>query len=493
MSQVKSTSKPKKHKTGESEVQTPSATAKQPKNIVQKIWDSHVVSQQEGHPAIFAIDLMLLHEVTSAQAFQTIESRGLKIANPERLLATIDHSIPTRQNRYEIYDEAARSQVETLRANCKRHGVPFMDFDSGNQGIVHVIGPELGVTQPGMTIVCGDSHTSTHGAFGALAFGVGTSEVAHVMATGCLLQEAPKSMKVEFKGKLKKGVYSKDAVLKLISIIGVGGANGHVIEYTGEAISKMSMEERMTICNMSIECGARAGLIAPDRVTYDYLRGRRLAPPDSQFLKAVEYWNSLKTDKDASYDKEVVIDLDQLEPMVTWGTNPSQGCELGQPVPSPKSLPELERKDLEAALAYTKVDAGKSIEGLPFQWAFVGSCTNGRIEDLRIAASILKGNKVASGVTMYVVPGSESVREQAMKEGLDKVFEEAGAQFRMPGCSMCLSMNDDRVPPGERCVSSSNRNFMGRQGPDSITHLASPATVAASAIAGRISSAAKYL
>jgi len=493
MSQVKQ--KPsKKHKTDEFDQDTAAkAKPKQPKNIVEKIWDSHVVSQQEGHPAIFAIDLMLLHEVTSAQAFQTIEARGLKVANPERLLATIDHSIPTRQNRWEIYDEAARAQVETLRNNCKNHGIPFFDYDSGSQGIVHVIGPELGATQPGMTIVCGDSHTSTHGAFGALAFGVGTSEVAHVMATGCLLQEKPKSMKVEFRGKLKKGVYSKDAILKLISIIGVGGANGHVIEYTGEAVSKMSMEERMTICNMSIECGARAGLIAPDKVTYDYLRGRKLAPPDTEFLKAVEYWNSLKTDKNATYDKEVVIDLDQLDPMVTWGTNPSQGCELGRPVPNPKNLGELARKDLEATLEYTKLEAGKSIEGIPFQWAFVGSCTNGRIEDLRIAANVLKGRKVANGVTMYVVPGSESVREQAMKEGLDKVFEEAGAQFRMPGCSMCLSMNDDRVPPGERCVSSSNRNFMGRQGPGSITHLASPATVAASAIEGRITSAEKYL
>lgn len=491
MSQVKSKPKSKKHTTGE--IPAGKAGEVKPKNIVDKIWESHVVSQKEGHPSIFAVDLMLLHEVTSAQAFQTIEARNLAVRNPERLLATIDHSIPTRQNRLEIYDEAARAQVQMLRENCKRHNIPFMDFDSGSQGIVHVIGPELGATQPGMTIVCGDSHTSTHGAFGALAFGVGTSEVAHVMATGCLLQERPKSMKVEFRGKLQKGVYSKDAVLKLISLIGVGGANGHVIEYTGEAISKMSMEERMTICNMSIECGARAGLIAPDEVTYEYLRGKKLAPPEELFAEAVEFWNSLKSDPDSTFDKEVVIDLDELDPMVTWGTNPSQGLELGRPVPSPKKLPELARKDLENALEYTKLEAGKSLEGVPFQWAFVGSCTNGRIEDLRIAASVLKGRKVASSVTFYVVPGSESVREQAMKEGLDKIFEEAGAQFRMPGCSMCLSMNDDRVPPGERCVSSSNRNFMGRQGPGSITHLASPATVAASAIEGRITSPVKYL
>ncbi|MBX9670954.1 MAG: 3-isopropylmalate dehydratase large subunit [Candidatus Obscuribacterales bacterium] len=496
MSQVKSIPKKAVQQQKHDVVAKKSATVdetKGPRNIVEKIWASHIVSQTDGHPAIFAVDLMLLHEVTSAQAFQTIEQRKLKVKNPERLLATIDHSIPTRQNRWEIYDEAARSQVETLRENCKRHGIPFFDYDSGNQGIVHVIGPELGATQPGMTIVCGDSHTSTHGAFGALAFGVGTSEVAHVMATGCLLQEKPRSMKVEFRGSLKKGVYSKDAVLKLISIIGVGGANGHVIEYTGEAISKMSMEERMTICNMSIECGARAGVIAPDEVTYNYLKGRKLAPTEDNFQEAVEYWETFRSDPESKFDKEVVIVLDELDPMITWGTNPSQGIELGKPIPNPKKLSDLAKKDLEAALAYTKLEAGKSLVGMPFQWAFVGSCTNGRIEDLRIAASILKGKKVAEGVTMYVVPGSESVRAQAIEEGLDKVFENAGAQFRMPGCSMCLSMNDDRVPPGERCVSSSNRNFMGRQGPDSITHLASPATVAASAIEGKITSPANYL
>ncbi len=463
------------------------------RNIVEKIWDAHVVVQKDGHPAVFAIDLMLLHEVTSAQAFQTIEARNLKVSSPERLLATIDHSIPTRVNRYEIYDQAARTQVETLRSNCLRHGIAFFDYDSGNQGIVHVIGPELGATQPGMTIVCGDSHTSTHGAFGALAFGVGTSEVAHVMATGCLLQEKPKSMKVEFRGRLQKGVYAKDAILKLISIIGVGGANGHVIEYTGEAVTGMSMEERMTICNMSIECGARAGLIAPDAVTYEYLRNRPLAPAEEKFDQAVEYWSTLRSDDGCSFDKTVVIDLDELTPMVTWGTNPSQGIELGKSLPDVSKLNGAEKADVENALAYTKVAPGKPLDGLPFQWAFIGSCTNGRIEDLRIAANILAGKKVHHGVTLYVVPGSESVRAQAIKEGLDKIFEAAGAQFRMPGCSMCLSMNDDRVPAGERCLSSSNRNFMGRQGPGSITHLASPATVAASAIEGRITSPARYV
>ncbi|MBX9695015.1 MAG: 3-isopropylmalate dehydratase large subunit [Cyanobacteria bacterium] len=464
-----------------------------PRNIVEKLWESHVVAQKEGHPAVFAIDLMLLHEVTSAQAFQTIEARKLKVYDPGRLLATIDHSIPTRTNRYEIFDLAAKTQVETLRDNCHRHGIPFCDFDSGTQGIVHVIGPELGVTQPGMTIVCGDSHTSTHGAFGSLAFGVGTSEVGHVLATGCLLQKKPKTMRVEFKGRLQKGVYAKDAILKLISMIGVGGGNGHVIEYTGPAIQAMSMEERMTICNMSIECGARAGLVAPDETTYAYLKGKRLAPDAKHWDEAVEYWNSFKSDPESTYDKSVTIDLDELKPMLTWGTNPSQALAFDEPIPAPESLGDADRLSALNALEYTKLSPNKPLAGLEFEWAFIGSCTNGRIEDLRIAAAVLKGRKVSKGVTLYVVPGSEAVREQALQEGLDRIFEEAGAQFRMPGCSMCLSMNDDKVPAGMRCLSSSNRNFMGRQGPGSITHLASPATVAASAVTGHITSAREFL
>lgn len=463
------------------------------KNIVQKIWDAHVVKQLEGHPCVFAIDLMLLHEVTSAQAFQLIEERKIKVFDPSRLMATIDHSTPTRKNRWEIYDEAARTQVETLRNNCKRHNIPFLDFDSGKQGIVHVVGPELGVTQPGMTIVCGDSHTSTHGAFGALAFGVGTSEVAHVMATGCLLQLKPKSMKVEFKGKFRKGVYAKDAILKLIGVIGVGGANGHVIEYVGEAVRGMSMEERMTVCNMSIECGARAGLVAPDEVTFSYLKGRPQAPGADRWDAAVKYWSSFSSDADCSYDKVVTIDLDTLEPMVTWGTNPAQTVGIGENIPAPEQFETNERAVAVRALEYTKLTAKQPLQGTPVEWAFVGSCTNGRIEDLRIVAHVLKGRKVSQSVTMYVVPGSEAVMKQAQEEGLVQVFEDAGAQFRMPGCSMCLAMNDDKVPPGKRCISSSNRNFMGRQGPDSITHLASPATVAASAIKGAITSPAEYL
>ncbi|PWT94393.1 MAG: 3-isopropylmalate dehydratase large subunit [Candidatus Melainabacteria bacterium] len=477
----------------ESKGSTAAPNQKPLKNIIEKIWDAHLVKQKEGHPAVFAIDLMLLHEVTSAQAFENLAERKIPVADPQRLLATIDHSIPTRPNRHEIYDEAARAQVDALRQNCKKHGIPFHDFDSGTQGIVHVIGPELGVTQPGMTIVCGDSHTSTHGAFGALAFGIGTSEVGHVLATGCLLQEKPKTMKVTFKGKFLPGVYAKDAILALIGQLGIGGATGHVIEYCGDAIKAMSMEERMTVCNMSIECGARAGLISPDETTYAYIKGRKFAPSDKDWAKAVETWQSFCGDRDASYDREVVVDLDLLAPMVTWGTNPGQALQISENIPSLRDIAPEHQATAQRALEYTQLREGAPIRGVKVDWAFIGSCTNGRIEDLRIAANILKGHRVAEHVTMYVVPGSEAVMKQAQKEGLDKVFEAAGAVFRNPGCSMCLGMNDDKVPSGKRCISSSNRNFVGRQGPGSITHLASPATVAASAIAGEISSSDKYL
>lgn len=462
-----------------------------PKNIVEKIWDSHVVQQLEGHPCVFAVDLMLIHEVTSAQAFQTLEEKNLSVFDPSRLLATIDHSIPTRANRWEIFDEAARTQVETLRNNCKKHGIPFLDFDKG-QGIVHVVGPELGVTQPGMTIVCGDSHTSTHGAFGALAFGIGTSEVGHVLVTGCLLQQKPKSMKVEFKGRFRKGVFAKDAILALIGEIGVGGANGHVIEYVGEAIRNMTMEERMTVCNMSIECGARAGLIAPDETTYSYLKGRPHAPSAAQWDTAVKRWDSFKSDPEAIYDREIIIDLDNLAPVVTWGTNPGHAIQINKTVPRLSELPTGQRAVAKSALDYTRLSEGAPIAGTPVDWAFVGSCTNGRIEDFRVVAKVLAGKRVHPDVTFYIVPGSEAVLEQVKKEKLDEVFASAGAQLRMPGCSMCLAMNDDKVPEGKRCVSSSNRNFQGRQGPGSITHLASPATVAASAIEGKLTSGEKY-
>lgn len=463
------------------------------KNLIEKIWDAHVVTQEAGHPAIFAIDFTLLHEVTSAQAFQALQERNIPVRHPERCLATIDHSIPTRINRREIFDPAAKHQVEQLRINAKQHHITFFDFDSKFQGIVHVVGPELGATQPGMTIVCGDSHTSTHGAFGAMAFGIGTSELAHVLATGCLLLNKPKTMRVLFKGHFQPGVYAKDAIMKLIAEIGIGGATGYVIEYAGEAITAMSMEQRMTICNMSIECGARAGLIAPDETTYAYLKGKRYAPKDAAWDKAVAYWETLPSDPGCSWDREIVIDVGNLEPMVTWGTNPSQAIMISEKIPKAADLEPMQRVLATKALEYIQLQEGQPIANTPIEWAFIGSCTNGRIEDLRIAAQILEGRKIHEGVTCYIVPGSESVMAQAQKEGLDEVFKAAGAQFRMPGCSMCLGMNDDKVPAGKRCISSTNRNFVGRQGTGSFTHLASPATVAASAIAGKIVSPREYL
>ncbi len=463
------------------------------RNIIEKIWDAHTVVHHTGHPTIVAIDFMLIHEVTSAQAFQMLADRNLPVWNTSRFLATLDHSIPTRPNRLEIFDQSARLQVEKLRENAVRHGIPLYDFGSGRQGIVHVVGPELGITQPGMTIVCGDSHTSTHGAFGALAFGIGTSEVGHVLASGCLLLQKPKTMRVNFSGRFQPGVYAKDAVLKLISEIGIGGANGHVIEYCGDAVERMSMEERMTICNMSIECGARAGLMAPDETTYEYIKSRPHAPRDEAWDTAVRYWNSLRSDAGCSYDRSIDIDLNCLEPMITWGTNPGQACHLSGHVPDSENASQSDRLAAQQALDYVKLEPGAQLEGTPIQWAFVGSCTNGRIEDLRIVAEMLAGRKISQDVTFYVVPGSEAVREQAIAEGLDRIIRDAGGDFRMPGCSMCLGMNDDKVPVGKRCVSSSNRNFVGRQGPGSITHLASPATVTASAIFGKLTSPRQIL
>jgi 3-isopropylmalate/(R)-2-methylmalate dehydratase large subunit len=458
------------------------------RTILEKIWDAHRIPADAGAeaPEIFTIDLMLMHEVTSAQAFKLLKERNIPLFDRSRLVATLDHSIPTRKNRFEIFDDAARTQVETLRVFCKEFGVQLFDFDSGYQGIVHVIGPELGLTQPGMTIVCGDSHTSTHGAFGALAFGVGTSEVGHVMATGSILQRKPKSMKVTFEGTFQPGVSAKDAILKLIAEIGISGANGHVIEYCGSAITAMSMEERMTVCNMSIECGARAGLVSPDDTTISYLKGRPYAPKDEDWERAEVHWRSFATDEGASYDREIVIDVDSLKPMITWGTNPEQAIPIDQSVPTIESLPLTHQVVAAQALSYTKLKEGEPIRGVKVNWAFIGSCTNGRIEDLRAAASVIKGRTVHRDVTMYVVPGSEAVLAQAEREGLREIFESAGAHFRMPGCSMCLGMNDDKVPSGHRCISTSNRNFIGRQGEGSITHLASPTTVAASAVAGCI-------
>jgi 3-isopropylmalate/(R)-2-methylmalate dehydratase large subunit len=462
------------------------------KNIIQKIWDSHVVSQKADHPAIFSIDFILLHEVTSAQAFEVLHERNLRVLDPNRFLATIDHSVPTRKNRQEIFNKAAAYQIDRLRHNTKEHNILFYDFDSAHQGIVHIIGPELGATQPGMTLVCGDSHTSTHGAFGALAFGVGTTELVHVLASNCLLQNKPKTMNVEFIGKFKKGVFAKDAIMKLIAEIGVGGATGYVIEYTGESIRALSMEARMTLCNMTIECGARAGLVAPDEITYDYMKGRRFAPQGKAWEDAIKYWQILPSDPGCHYDKKVTIDLNKLNPMVTWGVDPSQAIPINETIPKIRSLPPHQQEKAKHALSYTQLAEGTPMQDVYLDWCFIGSCTNSRIEDLRIAANILRDRKVHKSITLYVVPGSEMVLAQAQEEGLDKIFIDAGADFRKPGCSLCIGMNEDKVPSGKRCLSTSNRNFIGRQGPGSITHLASPATVAASAIEGKITSPVSY-
>lgn len=455
-------------------------------NIINKIWQSHVVQSKPDFPDTLYIDRILLHEVTSAQAFAELKQRGIPIRNKQNLLATVDHSIPTDKNRAVIVDEIARTQVDTLRANCKETGVTIYDIESSHQGIVHVVGPELGFTLPGTTIICGDSHTSTHGAFGALAFGVGTSEITHAMASSCILQDKPKTFKVEFKGMPNQYFTAKDAILKLISVIGIGGGKGCVIEYVGEYIRSLSMEGRMTICNMSIECGARAGLVAPDATTFAYLQGRQYAPQGAAWEQAKIGWNALVSDAGASYDHEIVIDIEGAGPMLTWGINPEHAIALSGQTPALDAGGD--RATLEKAYAYTGLTPGQSLKGTPIDFAFVGSCTNGRIEDLRAVAKILDGRKVSSRVTMYIVPGSEQVMAQAQAEGLDKIFIAAGADFRMPGCSMCLAMNPDKVPEGKRCVSTSNRNFIGRQGPNSITHLASPQTTAASAVLGFIAS-----
>lgn len=455
-------------------------------NIIDKIWFKHIVKHQEGFPDVLYIDRILLHEVTSAQAFSEITKRGLKIRQPQNIIATIDHSIPTDKNRKEIADLIARKQVETLRDNCKSFGITLYDIDSTHQGIVHVIGPELGFTLPGTTLICGDSHTATHGAFGSLAFGVGTSEILHAMASSSILQEKPKTFKVEFSGTPSKYFTAKDAILKLIAKIGIGGGQGCVIEYVGDYIKSLSMEARMTICNMSIECGARAGLVAPDDTTFNYLKGREYAPQGLDWENAVTEWTKLVSDRGATYDKEIVIDLNNASPMITWGINPEHAISLNELTPS--IIGSHDQATLEKAYDYTKLKPQQSLLGVAIDFAFVGSCTNGRIEDLRAVSRVLKNKKIAKNVTMYIVPGSEQVLAMAKKEGLDKIFEASGAELRMPGCSMCLAMNPDKVPPGKRCISTTNRNFIGRQGPNSITHLASPQTVAASAIKGCIAS-----
>ncbi len=463
------------------------------KNIIDKIWDEHVVKSKDGFPDIFAIDLHLVHEVTSPQAFSVLRERGLELHSTERTVATVDHNVSTSWNRLTEGSDASKNQMEALRKNCRDFGVQLMDMNSGKQGIVHVIGPELGITQPGLTVVCGDSHTSTHGAFGAIAFGIGTTEIGHVMATGCMLQNRPKTMKIDFQGKIGKGVYAKDLVLKLIHEIGVRGGTGYILEYCGEAIRGLNMEERMTICNMSIECGARAGLISPDETTFEYIKGRKCAPKGEDWNKAVEYWRSLASDENSEYDEVVVIDVDNLEPMVTWGINPEMSVSISEKTPLMKEMKKEDAELAKAAFDYTKLNEGQEIEGVDVDYVFIGSCTNARITDMREAAEIIKGKKVSDNLNVYVVPGSEGVKRLMEDEGLIEVFKDAGVEVRNPGCSMCLAMNEDKVPAGKRCASTSNRNFIGRQGKGAITHLMSPAMAAAAAIEGKIVDVRKYL
>lgn len=453
--------------------------------MYEKIWDNHVIFQEEGKPSILYIDLHLVHEVTSPQAFEGLRLAGRKVRRPELTFATMDHNVPTK-DRFNIKDPISKQQIDTLSKNCADFGVTLYDLDTIDQGVVHVMGPELGLTHPGKTIVCGDSHTSTHGAFGALAFGIGTSEVEHVLATQCLQQAKAKTLEVRFNGKRKPGVTAKDMILGVIAKYGTDFATGYVIEYTGEAIRSLTMEERMTVCNMSIEGGARAGLIAPDEVTFEYLRGREHVPQGEAFEQAVAAWSQLVTDEGASYDRIVDFDVDSLVPQVTWGTSPGMGTSIEAAVPNPADFEtENERKAAEKALEYMGLTPGTPMKDIAIDYVFIGSCTNGRIEDLRAAAEIAKGYKVSDKVTAIVVPGSGRVKIQAEQEGLDKIFTEAGFEWREAGCSMCLAMNPDVLSPGQRCASTSNRNFEGRQGRGGRTHLVSPAMAAAAAIEGR--------
>jgi len=454
------------------------------KTLFEKIWERHVVAALPDGQTLLYIDRHLVHEVTSPQAFEGLRLSGRRVRRPELTIATMDHNVPT-DDRGVIRDPISKAQIDALAANCRQFGITLYDLQSDRQGIVHIIGPELGLTLPGATIVCGDSHTSTHGAFGTLAFGIGTSEVEHVLATQCLIQQRPKTFKVEFTGRLQPPVTAKDMVLKLIGTIGTAGGTGHVFEYGGEAVRALSMEARMTICNMSIEAGARAGMIAPDDTTFEYLaRGRPFAPAGEAFERAVARWRTLPTDAGARFDRTLTIDASAIAPQVTWGTNPGMVVDVTGRVPAPDAVPGYSRKDIEQALVYMGLAPGTPMTEIPIHVVFIGSCTNARIEDLRAAARILHGRKVASGVKVLVVPGSQQVRRQAEAEGLDDIFVEAGCDWRQSGCSMCLGMNPDQLAPGERCASTSNRNFEGRQGKGGRTHLVSPQMAAAAAVAG---------
>lgn len=458
------------------------------KTLAEKVWDAHIVHQASGEPDLLFIDLHLVHEVTSPQAFDGLRAANRKVRRPDLTLLTEDHNVPTQDIDKPIADLVSRAQVDALRNNAKEFGLKIYSLGDIDQGIVHVVGPQLGLTQPGMTVVCGDSHTSTHGAFGALAFGIGTSEVEHVLATQTLPLKPFKTMAITVNGKLPQGSTAKDIILAVIAKISTGGGQGYVLEYRGEAIRSLSMEGRMTICNMSIEAGARAGMIAPDETTFEYLQGRDHAPKGKDWDDAVAYWKTLKTDDDAKFDAEVIIDANSLTPFVTWGTNPGQGVSIDDVVPDPNSFTDpTEKTAAERALVYMDLSAGTKMRDIKVDTVFLGSCTNGRIEDLRAAAAILKGKKVASSVRMMVVPGSAKVAIQAEHEGLPAIFKEAGADWRSAGCSMCLGMNPDKLKPGERAASTSNRNFEGRQGPGGRTHLVSPLVAAATAITGHLS------
>ncbi|MBM3670381.1 MAG: 3-isopropylmalate dehydratase large subunit [Actinobacteria bacterium] len=459
------------------------------RTLAEKVWDDHVVRRADGEPDLLYIDLHLVHEVTSPQAFDGLRETGRPVRRPDLTLATEDHNIPTIDVDMPIADPISRAQVEALRKNCADFGIRLYSLGNREQGIVHVVGPQLGLTQPGMTVVCGDSHTSTHGAFGALAFGIGTSEVEHVLATQALPLKPFKTMAITVDGELPAGVTAKDIILAVIARIGTGGGQGYVLEYRGSAIRSLSMEGRMTICNMSIEAGARAGMVAPDETTFAYLEGRDHAPRGEEWKRALDYWRTLGTDPDAEFDAEVVIDASTLSPYVTWGTNPGQGLSLSSVVPDPSdAADDVERVAIERALEYMDLVPGTPLREIPIDTVFIGSCTNGRIEDLRAAAEVMKGRTVKDGMRVLVVPGSARVRLQAESEGLDAVFLDAGAEWRGAGCSMCLAMNPDKLAPGERSASTSNRNFEGRQGPGGRTHLVSPAVAAATAVAGHLAS-----
>lgn len=464
-----------------------------PKTIFEKIWQNHIVTKGGNAPALLYIDAHIIHEVTSPQAFANLRKKKLKVRRPDLSIATCDHNVSTT-NQKNIRDALSKLQVDTLEKNCKEFGITLFGLGNPNQGIVHVIGPQLGITQPGMTIVCGDSHTSTHGAFGALAFGIGTSEVEYVLATQCLLASLMKTMEVRVTGEIGKGVSAKDIILTIISRIGIKGGVGFCIEYTGDAIRKLNMEQRMTICNMSIEAGAKAGIIAPDEITFQYLKNRKFVPKGKKFDAAVQIWKNLKTDKGAIYNKIVAIDGNKIEPLITWGTDPSTAIRISDKIPDPINAQSADtKKTMEKALSYMNLKPGMNLEDFPIDYVFIGSCTNARISDLSDAARIVKGKRVKKSVTALVVPGSREVKFQAEKMGLHKIFTEAGFQWRWSGCSACIAMNDDKIPPGKYCVSTSNRNYEGRQGPGSRTFLASPIMAAAAAIEGRITDVRKYI